>query len=134
MKLDISSLPDDIVDKIYSKIYFPQNSKLLNEIKIHYYIINKLVIKYGLYNLCCCAIIHDKNINAISMSYIDNIHDIIYELDDKDRKRLLNRIIGGMSLNKKYSFIFFITDRTIRSHLTDNIDYIKYVVDNSIIY
>ena len=46
----LNLLPDDLIEKIYSKIYYPQNHKLLNEIKLFHYIKKKLVYDYGLYN------------------------------------------------------------------------------------
>ena len=45
----LNLLPDDLIEKIYSKIYYPQNHKLLNEIKLFHYIKKKLVYDYGLY-------------------------------------------------------------------------------------
>lgn len=34
----LNLLPDDLIEKIYSKIYYSQNHKLLNEIKLFHYI------------------------------------------------------------------------------------------------
>ena len=56
-----NNLPDDLINKIYSKIYYSQDKNLLNEIKIVYYIKNNLVKDFGLNNICCCALIHNKN-------------------------------------------------------------------------
>ena len=99
----IALLPDDIIDKIYSKIYYPQNSNLLSEIKLFYFITTKLVKNYGLYNVCCCAITHDEyymNIEAISLQYIEDTHDKINNLTYSEAKNLLNCVIGKMSLEK----------------------------------
>tara|TARA_Y100000389_G_C17430914_1_gene502559 strand:+ start:271 stop:696 length:426 start_codon:yes stop_codon:yes gene_type:complete len=131
----INTLPDDIIEKIYSKIYYPQNYILLSEIKLVYYITTQLVNNYGLYNVCCCAITHDEyymNIEAISLQYIEDTHDKINNLTYLKTKNLLNRIIGKMSLEKKYSFIFYMTDRTIRQSLYDTNNYIKYIINNII--
>lgn len=131
----ISTLPDDIIDKIYSKIYYPQNSNLLSEIKLVYYITTQLVNNYGLYNVCCCAITHDEyymNIEAISLQYIEHTYDKINKLSYLQTKKLLNRIIGKMSLEKKYSYIFYITDRTIKQAICDKNKYIKYIINNII--
>ena len=131
----INTLPDDIIDKIYSKIYYPQNSNLLSEIKLVYFITTELVKNYGLYNVCCCAITHDEyymNIEAISLQYIEDIHDKINNLTYSQTRILLNNVIGKMSLEKKYSFIFYMTDRTVRQAVQDTNNYIKYII-NSII-
>lgn len=131
----INTLPDDIIDKIYSKIYYPQNSNLLSEIKLFYFITTELVKNYGLYNVCCCAITHNEyymNIEAISLQYIEDIHDKINNLTYSETKNLLNCVIGKMSLEKKYSFIFYMTDRTVRQAVQDTNNYIKYII-NSII-
>lgn len=131
----INTLPDDIIEKIYSKIYYPQNYILLSEIKLVYYITTQLVNNYGLYNVCCCAITHDEyymNIEAISLQYIEDSHDKINNLTYLKTKNLLNRIIGKMSLEKKYSFIFYMIDRTIRQALCDTNNYIKYIINNII--
>jgi len=132
----INTLPDDIIDKIYSKIYYPQNSNLLSEIKLVYFITTELVKKNGLYNVCCCAIIHDEyymNVEFISLQYIEDIHDKINNLTYSQTRILLNNVIGKMSLEKKYSFIFYMTDRTIRKKaFQDTNNYIKYII-NSII-
>lgn len=135
MDNNIALLPDDIIDKIYSKIYYPQNSNLLSEIKLVYFITNELVKNYGLYNVCCCAITHDEyymNIEAISLQYIEDIHDKINNLTYSQTRILLNNVIGKMSLEKKYSFIFYMTDRTVRQAVQDTNNYIKYII-NSII-
>nr|QPI16535.1 MAG: hypothetical protein NIOZUU159_00023 [Virus NIOZ-UU159] len=131
----INTLPDDIIEKIYSKIYYPQNYILLSEIKLVYYITTQLVNNYGLYNVCCCAITHDEyymNIEAISLQYIEDTHDKINNLTYLKTKNLLNRVIGKMSLEKKYSFIFYMTDRTIRQAILDTNKYIKYIINNII--
>jgi hypothetical protein len=131
----INTLPDDIIEKIYSKIYYPQNYNLLSEIKLVYYITTQLVNNYGLYNVCCCAITHDEyymNIESISLQYIEDTHDKINNLTYLKTKNLLNRVIGKMSLEKKYSFIFYMTDRTIRQAILDTNKYIKYIINNII--
>lgn len=131
----INTLPDDIIDKIYSKIYYPQNFNLLYEIKLVYFITTELVKNYGLYNVCCCAITHDEyymNIEAIYLQYIEDTHDKINNLTYSETKNLLNCVIGKMSIEKKYSFIFYMTDRTIRQAVQDTNNYIKYII-NSII-
>lgn len=128
-------LPDDIIEKIYSKIYFPQNSALLNDIKLYHFIKHELVKNYGLYNICCCAMIHGKynnNISSIVLTDIDSIHNTIYNMSYDDKSILLNKIIGRMSLNDKYFFIFLIMDKTIRGDKYNYENYIKYVVDNHI--
>lgn len=105
----INTLPDDIIEKIYSKIYYPQNYILLSEIKLVYYITTQLVNNYGLYNVCCCAITHDEyymNIEAISLQYIEDSHDKINNLTYLKTKNLLNRIIGKMSLEKNTHLYF----------------------------
>lgn len=135
MDNNIALLPDDIIDKIYSKIYYPQNSNLLSEIKLFYFITTELVKNYGLYNVSCCAITHDEyymNIEAISLQYIEDIHDKINNLTYSQTRILLNNVIGKMSLEKKYSFIFYMTDRTVRQAVQDTNNYIKYII-NSII-
>jgi len=129
------TLPDDIIEKIYSKIYYPQKSDLLSEIKLVYFITTELVQKYGLYNVCCCAITHDEyymNIEDISLQYIEDTRGKINNLSYLQTKNLLNRIIGKMSLEKKYSFIFYITDRTIKQAICDTKKYIKYIINNII--
>lgn len=131
----ISLLPEDLILKIYSKIHYPQNSKLLNEIKLFHYITTQLVNNYGLYNVCCCAIIHDEyymNIEAISLQYIEDTHDKINNLSYSQTRNLLNRIIGKMSLKKKYSLIFYMTDRTIMQSHCDTNNYIKYIINNNL--
>jgi hypothetical protein len=131
----INTLPDDIIDKIYSKIYYPQNSDLLSEIKLVYFINNKLVKYYGIYNVCCCAITHDEyymNIEFISLQYIEKLHDKINSLTYTEVKNTLNRIIAKMSLEKKYSFIFYMTDRTIKQDIQYKNNYIKYIINNII--
>ena len=120
---------------MWEKIYYPQNSNLLSEIKLVYFITTELVKNYGLYNVCCCAITHDEyymNIEAISLQYIEDTHDKINNLTYSETKNLLNCVIGKMSLEKKYSFIFYMTDRTIRQAVQDTNNYIKYII-NSII-
>lgn len=131
----IDTLPDDIIEKIYSKIYYPQKSNLLSEIKLVYFITTELVQKYGLYNVCCCAVTHDEyymNIEAISLQYIEDTRDKINNLSYLQTKNLLNRIIGKMSLEKKYSFIFYMIDKTIRQTIYDTNKYIKYIINNII--
>ena len=72
------------------------------------------------------------NIEAISLQYIEDSHDKINNLTYLKTKNLLNRIIGKMSLEKKYSFIFYMIDRTIRQALCDTNNYIKYIINNII--
>ena len=55
-----------------------------------------------------------------------------YNLTYLKTKNLLNRVIGKMSLEKKYSFIFYMTDRTIRQAILDTNKYIKYIINNII--
>jgi len=131
----ISYLPEDLILKIYSKINYPQNSNLLSEIKLVYFITTRLVNNYGLYNVCCCAITHDEyymNIKAISLQYIEDTHNKINNLSYSQTRNLLNRIIGKMSLEKKYSLIFYMTDRTIIQAYCDTNNYIKYIINNII--
>jgi len=127
----LNLLPDDLIEKIYSKIYYPQNHKLLNEIKLFHYIKKKLVYDYGLYNVCCCAIIQRKyNKETITIEDIDNILDTIISIDDNDKNSILNNMINAMTIEDKYAFIFHIKDKTIKSNTYDTNSYIKFVVDN----
>ena len=132
----ISLLPEDLILKIYSKIYYPQNSKLLSEIRLFHYIKHKLVNNFGLYNICCCSYIHcnyDPNMSSISLNEIDNINANIHNLNYKEKNKLLNDLLGKMPLIDKYSFIFHMTDRTVRPCNTDTNSYIKYVIDKTVL-
>ena len=46
MKMEklLNMLPDDLIDNIYSRIYYVQNKNLLDEIKINYYIKKNILI------------------------------------------------------------------------------------------
>jgi len=129
-----NNLPDDLINKIYYKIYYSQDKNLLNEIKIVYYIKNNLVKDFGLNNICCCALIHYKNnynINDISINDIDTIYNVVNILPENVVRSVLNNIIGKMPLNYKYSLIFHLLDKTITPY-TYNDEYIKIVIDNII--
>jgi hypothetical protein len=127
----LNNLPDDLIRKIYAKIYYPQNPKLLNEIRLFHYIKKKLVYDYGLYNVCCCAIIQRKYSNeTITIEDIDSIHNTIISIDDNNKNAILNNMISAMSAEDKYAFIFHITDKTIKPNTKDTNSYIKFVVDN----
>lgn len=132
----ISLLPEDLILKIYSKIYYPQNSKLLSEIRLFHYIKHKLVNNFGLYNICCCLYIHynfDSSINSITLNEINNINASIHNLNYGEKIKLLNDLTGKMNLIDKYSFIFHMTDRTVRPCNTDINSYIKYVIDKTVL-
>tara|TARA_B110000483_G_scaffold47446_1_gene59135 strand:- start:1624 stop:1998 length:375 start_codon:yes stop_codon:yes gene_type:complete len=104
----MSLLPDDLILKIYSNIYYPQNSKLLSEIKLFHYIKNNLVNNFGLYNVCCCSYIHSKHDSGITSFTLNEIDDIIvdiYNLNFGEKNKLLNNLIGKMSLKYKNSLI-----------------------------
>jgi hypothetical protein len=132
----ISLLPEDLILNIYSKIHYPQNSKLLSEIKLFHYIKHKLVNNFGLYNICCCSYIHynyDSNMSSISLNEIDNINTSIHNLNYKEKNKLLNNLLGKMPLIDKYSFIFHMTDRTVKPYISDTNTYIKYVIDKTVL-
>ena len=97
------------------------------------YIKKKLVYDYGLYNICCCVIIQRKyNKETITIEDIDNILNTIISIDDTDKNSILNNMIGAMTIEDKYAFIFHIKDKTIKSNTYDTNSYIKFVVDKLI--
>jgi len=66
------------------------------------------------------------------LQYIEKLHDKINSLTYTEVKNTLNRIIAKMSLEKKYSFIFYMTDRTIKQDIQYKNNYIKYIINNII--
>ena len=121
-------IPDDIIDYIYTFIYYKQNENLLLEIKLIYYINNILIKKHSLKDICSCAIIHSKNdnfINNISINDIDNIYNNINKLDNIQIKTLFNKTVSLFSLDKKYSFIFYMLDITVYPYTKLDNKYIK---------
>ena len=46
---------------------------------------------------------------------------------------MLNNLLGKMPLIDKYSFIFHMTDRTVKPYISDTNAYIKYVIDKTLL-
>lgn len=120
-------LPDDIIDLIYSKIYFCQNKDLLLDIKATYYIKNTLLNKYGLVDLLGCLLIHiDREMNNIKNidSLLDNIEKIYYQINSlifTEMYSLFIKSINKLNTNEKFKFIFYMEDHTIHGYVDDNI-------------
>lgn len=120
-------LPDDIIDLIYSKIYFCQNKDLLLDIKATYYIKNTLLNKYGLVDLLGCLLIHiDREMNNIKNidSLFDNIEKIYYQINSlifTEMYSLFIKSINKLNTNEKFKFIFYMEDHTIHGYVDDNI-------------
>ena len=131
----INKLPDDIIDYIYKKIYYKQNSEILEEIKLMYYINKKIITYDNLKDVCSCALIHMKDdifIEKIKIEDINNINNYIRDLNNDEVKILTNKTLSKAPLKKKYSFIFYMTDVTIYGKNYINDDFIKHYVNNLI--
>ena len=128
------NLPDDIIDFIYTKIYYKQNKEILQEIKLMYYINNKLVNDYSLDDICFCALLHMRdgimeNINIEEIEYVNNFFN---KLNYNEFKTFLNKILASSSILKKYSFIFYMNDVKFISNNNINEYYIKNYVNRLI--
>jgi len=133
------NLPDDIINFIYTKIYYKQNNDILEEIKLIYYINNVLIKNHNLKDLCSCAVIHMKDdifIETIKIEDINNINNFINNLTNCEIKKLINKTLNSASLKKKYSFIFYMTDVTIHGkNYIDDIfikKYVNFLINNFI--
>jgi hypothetical protein len=71
--------------------------------------------------------------SSISLNEIDNINTSIHNLNYKEKNKLLNNLLGKMPLIDKYSFIFHMTDRTVKPYISDTNTYIKYVIDKTVL-
>tara|TARA_B100001142_G_C14259451_1_gene626432 strand:- start:577 stop:1008 length:432 start_codon:yes stop_codon:yes gene_type:complete len=129
----INKLPDDIIDYIYKKIYYKQNSEILEEIKLMYYINKKIITYNNIKDVCSCALIHMKDdifIERIKIKDINNINNYIRDLNNDEVKILTNKTLSKAPLKKKYSFIFYMTDVTIHGKNYINDNFIKHYVNN----
>ena len=122
-------LPDDIIDLIYSKIYYCQSKDLLLDIKATYYIKNDLLNKYVLVDLLGCLLVHIdrelKNINNIDTLFnnIEKIHNKISSLIFSEMYNLFIKTINTLNTSEKFKFIYYIEDHTIHGYVDDNIIY-----------
>ena len=105
----INKLPDDIIDYIYKKIYYKQNSEILEEIKLMYYINKKIITYDNLKDVCSCALIHMKDdifIERIKIEDINNINNYIRDLNNDEVKILTNKTLSKAPLKKNIHLYF----------------------------
>lgn len=126
-------LPDNIIEYIYSKIYYIQNEKLLEEIRLIYFIKKYILLRYDIKILCNILLIYlNYNMNNIDLEKIDFINNKISNLSDKKLYKMFNININKLSLKKKYSFIFNIYDYKIHGLNSVKELYIKKYIYNII--
>lgn len=124
-------LPDDIIEYIYSKIYYIQNEKLLEEIRLIYFIKKYILLRYDIKILCNILLIYlNYNITNIDLEKIDFINNKISNLSDEELYKMFNVNINKLSLNKKYSFIFNMYDYRIRGLNSITEIFIKKYINN----
>ena len=116
------TLPDDIIDYIYSKIILKKNKEFCLEIKIHYYIMNNLFKTKNIKDILSCLIIH-KN-NYITINEINELSEKINNYNEKNIKLYIFNILKKLSIDSKLDFIFYINDYSINLKKLDNY-YIK---------
>lgn len=130
-------LPEDIIEYIYSIIYYKQNKILLDEIKTYNYIKKKIINNGSLKGVLSCAIIHSKNeysTKTIKLTDLSKIEDYINLLPNDKLIYKLNNIIAKLEINKKYSFIFYMSDvRIYGKHILTSSyieNYVKIITNN----
>jgi hypothetical protein len=133
MKMEklLNMLPDDLIDNIYSRIYYVQNKNLLDEIKINYYIKKKYINNNKkIRDIYCCIIFHfDENyFKNLTFEKILELQESISKIKKKELIKIANKYINKANLEDKYRFIFFLNDFTIRKEY--NYIYIKNRIDN----
>ena len=133
MKMEnlLNMLPDDLIDNIYSRIYYVQNKNLLDEIKINYYIKKKYINNNNkIRDIYCCVILHfDENyFKNLTFEKILELQESISKIKKKELIKIANKYINKANLEDKYRFIFFLNDLTIRKE--HNYIYIKNRIDN----
>tara|TARA_B100000795_G_C22727480_1_gene410007 strand:+ start:447 stop:872 length:426 start_codon:yes stop_codon:yes gene_type:complete len=103
----LKQLPDDIIEYIYLKIYYKNNEKIFDEIKLVYFIKNYVLLKYDIKNLCNIILIYSNyNINNININEINYIYHKTSNLSDEELYKLFNKKINKISLKEKYKLIF----------------------------
>tara|TARA_Y100000385_G_scaffold231550_1_gene243673 strand:- start:465 stop:908 length:444 start_codon:yes stop_codon:yes gene_type:complete len=133
MKMEklLNMLPDDLIDNIYSRIYYVQNKNLLDEIKINYYIKKKYINNNKkIRDIYCCIIFHfdEKYFKNLTFEKILELQESISKIKKKELIKIANKYINKANLEDKYRFIFFLNDFTIRKEY--NYIYIKNRIDN----
>ena len=131
MKNLLNMLPDDLIDNIYSRIYYVQNKNLLDEIKINYYIKKKYINNNKkIRDIYCCIIFHfdEKYFKNLTFEKILELQESISKIKKKELIKIANKYINKANLEDKYRFIFFLNDFTIRKEY--NYIYIKNRIDN----
>tara|TARA_B000000477_G_scaffold121431_1_gene124047 strand:- start:1721 stop:2143 length:423 start_codon:yes stop_codon:yes gene_type:complete len=123
-------LPYDIIEYIYSKIYYKQKEKILDEIKIIYFIKKYILLKYEIKHLCNIILLLNYNINDIDIYKIDYINNKISNLSDVELYKLFNKKINKFSLKEKYKFIFNMYDYRVHGINSINEKFIKRYVNN----
>ena len=123
-------LPYDIIEYIYSKIYYKQKEKILDEIKVIYFIKKYILLKYEIKNLCNIILLLNYNINDIDIYKIDYINNKISNLSDVELYKLFNKRINKFSLKEKYKFIFNMYDYRVHGINSISEKFIKRYVDN----
>lgn len=125
-------LPDDLIDKIYSKIYYVQNKNLLDEIKINYYIKKKYINNNKkIRDIYCCMKLHFDDYYSkdnLTFQKIIELQEMISKIKKKELIKSANKYINKVKLEDKYTFIYFLNDFTIRKE--HNYIYIKNRIDN----
>ena len=127
----LNMLPDDLIDNIYSRIYYVQNKNLLDEIKINYYIKKKYINNNKkIRDIYCCIIFHfdEKYFKNLTFEKILELQESISKIKKKELIKIANKYINKANLEDKYRFIFFLNDFTIRKEY--NYIYIKNRIDN----
>jgi len=120
------NLPDDIIDYIYSKILFKKNKDFCLEIKIHYYIINKVLKSKKIKDIYTSLIIYQKK--YITFDEIYALSNLVYKYDDNLIKLFFFNILKKLNINSKIEFLFYINDYTINSKICN-----EYYIRNKII-
>lgn len=130
-KNNLIELPYDIIEYIYSKIYYKQKEKILEEIKLIYLIKNYILLKYNIKILCNIILIYlNYDIKYIDINKINYINNKISNQSDEELYKLFNITITKLSLKEKYRFIFNLHDYRIHgiNSITDK--FIKEYINN----
>lgn len=100
------NLPDCILDKIYSKVIYPQSDDLLHDIKSYVLLINFIKTNY-------------YNNNDILW------HLILYNENKLDNKQINDLYIKWASVNDYNTILYYIKKYVIKMNKNDRYNFIK---------
>lgn len=96
------NLPSDIQDNIYSKIIFPQNKNLLEDIRNYRFVKTCLLNSFQVWELVWCLILSfNKNIDNKKKD--DKMK--LFRNSGKSGEFYLSRIIGKLSIGDRNDFL-----------------------------